>query len=309
MNKEIDILELEAGALSDNTRAVYLKGWNLYLNFRKEKNIKGSPLDLSEQRACEFLAWLCTPNGHSLSVASAMLFRQGLSRKLKEQGKPDPFQSIRLKNVRKGLLRKFGKAPRRVRALRENEILAMVVECGKSKIGRRDAAILAVGFSCALRRSEICGLAREDVKINDDFSMNILIRKSKTDKARKGQRVSVPPGKSIRPGATLYKWLTLSGIEDGPVFQTMKRGGGLRGLPMHHSDIPRLVKHYAALIGLDPKEVSGHSLRAGFVTSAAAHGARLDKIMEVTRHTQPQTVMSYIRDENQLQDHAGDAFL
>lgn len=40
---------------------------------------------------------------------------------------------------------------------------------------------------------------------------------------------------------------------------------------MHHSDIPCIVRHYAALIGLNPRDVGGHSLRADFVTSAAVH--------------------------------------
>ena len=78
---------------------------------------------------------------------------------------------------------------------------------------------------------------------------------------------------------------------------------------MHHSDIPRIVKYYAAQIGLDASEIAGHSLRAGFVTSAAAHHARLDKIMEVTRHRNPATVMEYIRDADAFADHAGERFL
>ncbi len=56
---------------------------------------------------------------------------------------------------------------------------------------------------------------------------------------------------------------------------------------MHPSDVVRIVKRYAEAVGLDPSKYSGHSLRAGFVTSAAIHRARLDKIMEVTRHTNP----------------------
>ena len=113
----------------------------------------------------------------------------------------------------------------------------------------------------------------------------------------------------MRPIQRLQDWLEVSGITDGPVFQTMRRGGKLRGRPMHHSDIPRLVKHYAKLSGLDEKEISGHSLRAGFVTSAACHNARLDKIMEITRHTNPSTVMKYIRDADSFTDHAGEKFL
>ena len=69
------------------------------------------------------------------------------------------------------------------------------------------------------------------------------------------------------------------------------------------------MKHYAKAVGIDPATVSGHSLRAGFVTSAAAHRARLDKIMAVTRHADPSTVMKYIRDADRFSDHAGAAFL
>ena len=65
----------------------------------------------------------------------------------------------------------------------------------------------------------------------------------------------------------------------------------------------------AGMIGLDPDEISGHSLRAGFVTSAAVHHARLDKIMEITRHSNPETLMKYIRDVELFKDHAGKDFL
>ena len=78
---------------------------------------------------------------------------------------------------------------------------------------------------------------------------------------------------------------------------------------MHHSDIARLVKHYVKAIGLDPSDYSAHSLRAGFVTSAAVHHARLDKIMEVTRHKSPAMVLKYIRDADSFKDHAGAGFL
>lgn len=78
---------------------------------------------------------------------------------------------------------------------------------------------------------------------------------------------------------------------------------------MHPSDIARLVKQYVRAIGLDPSDYSGHSLRARFVTSAAVHGARLDKITEITRHTSPRMVLRYIREAEAFEDHAGAAFL
>jgi hypothetical protein len=45
-----------------------------------------------------------------------------------------------------------------------------------------------------------------------------------------------------------------------------------------------IVKAYAARLGLDADVFSGHSLRSGFLTSAAARGASLFKMMDVSRH-------------------------
>ena len=308
---KLDLLsELEAEALSANTRIAYKKGWDLYLRFRTEARLKGDPLDIDEEKACEFLVWLCAPcgGGPALHPRSAMLYRQGVARAIREGGGANPFESVRAQAVAKGLLRRYGGPPRRVKALLAEDVVKMVELCRRETVrGVRDAAILALGFSCALRRSEICNLERPDVTIHDDFSMTVLIRRSKTDKENIGQKVSVPPGQHLRPGVLVSRWLAVSKITEGPLFQTLSRGGRLRGRPMHYSDIPRLVKHYAGLAGHDPKEVAGHSLRAGFVTSAARSGARLEKIMEVTRHVQLGTLLKYIREENQLSDHAGEA--
>ena len=73
--------------------------------------------------------------------------------------------------------------------------------------------------------------------------------------------------------------------------------------------MPRLIKHYSKKCGIDPRVMSGHSLRAGFVTSAAVHQARPDKIMEITRHTSLDMIMRYTRDANQFEAHAGEGFL
>jgi hypothetical protein len=42
--------------------------------------------------------------------------------------------------------------------------------------------------------------------------------------------------------------------------------------------------------GLDPHVFSGHSLRAGLCTSAAEHGARVWKMMDVSRHKSVNTL-------------------
>ena len=76
------------------------------------------------------------------------------------------------------------------------------------------------------------------------------------------------------------------------------------------SDVVALVvKRYAARAGLQVDDFSGHSLRAGFVTSAADRGADINRIMDVSRHVDPRTVRTYIRRADRYKDHAGASFL
>ena len=306
-----------ASELSENTRIAYQKGWDRFVDYCVSQNIS-NPLSAAPDEVARFLVQLAThpspQSGNVLSMGTVTLYKSAVNKKYMEAGKPSPTHHPMVRATLKGLARLKGSASRQVEALREYHIEAMIHACANTTIGKRDAAIIAVGFAGALRRSEICNLRVEDAEFidSDEGSFERLfltIRRSKTDQQGKGQKVAILDGRVIRPIHRLRTWLDISGITQGPLFQTMKRGGYLRGKPMHHSDVPRIVKHYAATIGLDPKDIAGHSLRAGFVTSAAVHHARLDKIMAVTRHTNPATVMRYIRDADAFADHAGQYFL
>jgi integrase len=70
-----------------------------------------------------------------------------------------------------------------------------------------------------------------------------------------------------------------------------------------------IVKRYADAAGLDVDSLSGHSLRAGFITSAADNRASISRIMEVSRHRDPRSVETYVRRADRYNDHAGDGFL
>lgn len=237
------------------------------------------------------------------------MYRAAINRRYAEAGAASPAAGSVVGDVLRGLARLRDDRPRRAKALRDHHLIAILELCPGTPIGLRDAALLSVGFAAALRRSELCGLRVDDVEFVRQDRMVVHIRRSKTDQAGAGHRVAVPDGKSVKPVSRLRTWLEATGIRGGALFRTMRRGGKPTVSPLHHSDVSRLVKHYAAQIGLDPEEFSAHSLRAGFVTSAAAHHARLDKIMEVTRHRSADMVMRYVRDANAFSDHAGAAFL
>jgi site-specific recombinase XerD len=69
------------------------------------------------------------------------------------------------------------------------------------------------------------------------------------------------------------------------------------------------VKAYAKRAGLDAQGFAGHSLRSGFLTSAAEAGASVFKMMEVSRHKSVDTLCSYIRRADLFNEHAGASFL
>lgn len=71
----------------------------------------------------------------------------------------------------------------------------------------------------------------------------------------------------------------------------------------------RIVKAYAGRVGLDEAAYSGHSLRSGFLTSAAEAGASIFKMMDVSRHKSMDTLRNYVRRADSFKEHAGAAFL
>jgi integrase len=73
--------------------------------------------------------------------------------------------------------------------------------------------------------------------------------------------------------------------------------------------VANVVKSHAGRVGLNAREFSGHSLRSGFLTSAAARGASIFKMMDVSRHKSMDTLRGYVRDADLFRDHAGAGLL
>ncbi len=58
-----------------------------------------------------------------------------------------------------------------------------------------------------------------------------------------------------------------------------------------------------------PAAFGAHSLRAGFLTSAARRGASVFKMRDVSRHKSMDVLQSYVRDADLFRDHAGAGLL
>lgn len=174
-------------------------------------------------------------------------------------------------------------------------------------LGLRDRAIILLGFAAALRRSEIARLEVRDVE-RTGRGLLLTIRDSKGDRARRGETVAVPRGRARCPVAALDAWLAAAEISAGPVFVRCD-GGRVGDRPLDGSSVGRLVRRRVAAAGLDASLFGAHSLRSGFLTSAAEQGASLWKLREVSRHRSTAALERYVQRRSLFDGHAGDGIL
>jgi integrase len=170
--------------------------------------------------------------------------------------------------------------------------------------GVRDRALLLLGFAGAFRRSELVALDVADLQETDD-GFRVLIRRSKTDQDGRGQTIAIVRGHHACPVKAVKAWLSAAGITEGPLFRPVAKGGRLSSHRLTDKSVCDLVKAYADRIGLNATDFGAHSLRAGFLTSAARRGASVFKMRDVSRHKSMDVLQAYVRDADLFKDHAG----
>lgn len=210
-----------------------------------------------------------------------------------------------VKAVWAGVRRRVGTAQRRVSPLTIERLRAIVAACDDDTAGLRDRALLVVGFAGAFRRSEVVALTTDDVEVTED-GLVVDLRRSKTDQEGAGRRIGLPYGSNpdTCPVRTLQAWLDHAGIEGGPLFRAVDRHGNIGSRKLSGHAVANIVKRRCAQVGLDPADYSGHSMRAGFATSAAAAGATETSIARQTGHKSMQVLARYIREGDMFRTNA-----
>jgi integrase len=218
-----------------------------------------------------------------------------------DRGLVSPAKDLLVKRTMQGIRRTFGVAQRRARALVKDDLLVLLVTVEKQKPMKaaRDRALLLIGFAGAFRRSELVALKVEDMTPHA-HGLEILIRKSKTDQEGEGRTVFIPLAKFEErcPVKALQRWLELAGIGEGPLFRPINRHDRVvTKQALTPQSVALVIKSAMARAkGIDAARlVSGHSLRAGFVTEAATVGMQTSAIMGQTGHASLEMLYRYIR--------------
>lgn len=148
-------------------------------------------------------------------------------------------------------------------------------------------------------------LARDEV----GDGMRVRIRRSKTDQEGQGHVVAILAGARLQTVKAVRTCLEAAGIIKGPVFRAVNRHGQTPPAALTGQSVALIVKRYAGPAGLPVADFAGHSLRAGFLTSAADAGADVFKMADVSRHKSLDVLRSYVRRAEMFKDHAGASFL
>jgi integrase len=139
--------------------------------------------------------------------------------------------------------------------------------------------------------------------------LKVNIRTSKTDQDGQGHIIAIPHGQKFPVTMALKKWLQMAQIHQGFVFRRVHKGGKTVGDALQPLAVSQILKSYITRIGYNADEYGAHSLRSGFLTEAAEHGASLFKILEISRHKSTDMILHYIKSAELFKDHAGKDFL
>lgn len=307
--KEIEyVKKLIDQQLAYGTKRVYQSDWRIFDAWCIERN---------------YHATNATPEIISMFIGSQFyegLHPSTLNRRLaaikfayKCLNKHSPTDDMLVKATLKGIRRDKKAPPVNAKKAATTPILKKMVQlCNTNTLKDiRDRALLLLTFAGAFRRSELVAVNVEDITFTNK-GMEIKIHRSKTDQEGEGYTKVIMPAKEDKmycPIITLKNWLDKSQIKNGALFRGINKHNQISKTRLSDDAVYYIIKRFALELGYGDDEISAHSFRAGFVTSAYENGALPTKIMEQAGMKSMQTVHRYIRHAERYENHAGEDLL
>ena len=292
-----EVMRYVLAATAENTRRAYRGDIADFMAF-------GGSLPATPEAIAAYI----TNRAAQHAVATISRRVVGIGRAHALQGHPDPSKSELVRAVMSGVRRTHGSPQRQARPLLREELVP-AIQHGQGMLGLRDRALLLMGFSAALRRSELVGLDVEHLeRVHEGIVVHL--QRSKTDQHGQGRRIAVPYGRtSACPVNAVDSWMKSAQIECGPLFRAINKSGRVGVSRLSAQSVSLIVKRHADALGLDPQAFSSHSLRAGLVTSAAKAGVSVSKIQAQTGHKSLAVLARYIRDASIFENNAAGLLL
>jgi integrase len=201
-------------------------------------------------------------------------------------------------------------AVRKAKPLLTDDLRAIIEGMDQqSVLAARDAALLSLGWAAALRRSELVSLDWQKlgdgggfVRVDDrGIVITLMASEASQDKA---EEIVVPRQNMPKACEALEAWAAYAQLGAGePVFRPIDRHENISAERLTDRSVARIVKDRVKQRGRSEAEaeelvelISGHSLRAGYATSAAARNMPAYRIQSHTRQKSADVVSGYVRE-------------
>ncbi|WP_209125739.1 site-specific integrase [Alkalihalobacillus sp. BA299] len=284
-------------SLAEKTKKVYTQVWRDFEEWCQEHQF--STLPALPETIVRYITVL-SENNKPATIKKKMA---AISQAHKTVGLASPIENEFVRKTFRGIQKEKGTKQTRKNPLLLEDLQKILEVVPNTKVGLRDRTIIIISFVGALRRSELTTVRVEDLERTRE-GIIVHINRSKTDTLAEGQEVSLPYGSNPKtcPIRTLERWLEVADITEGylfPSFDPRSKSGHI-----NDKTVASIVKKYCKKIGLDPDLYSGHSARAGFVTTSALKGIPERQIQRQTRHKNVATLQKYVRPTKQFSDNA-----
>lgn len=288
-----------------NTKRSYRSDWKQFSIYCLERAIE--PLEASPELVAMYLAYLHA-KGFSENTIGHRLWAINFA--FKASNLPTPADNEMVKATFQGIKRD----PLTIRVSHKNPLLPVdllpivnSISCSSNR-GRRDRALLLLGFAGAFRRSELLNLRVENLEFKSE-ALIITMYASKTNQEGHRETNVVVPGTTLCPIRELSSWLLKSGIKEGYVFRAISASDRVLRRSLSATALYYLFKKYMVDGGHKAKKFSPHCLRAGFVSAASDAGRSDSDIMMTTGHTDPRSLNPYRANRDRILNNAGRGLL
>ena len=131
-----------------------------------------------------------------LKVSTVQRRVSAISEAHARNGHPSPAGEWVVRNTMRRLRRDLGVPARGKNPVLVKDLKAMLARCPLTLAGRRDKAILLVGFCGAFRRSDLVNLDIEDLAKADE-GLVLMVRKERPTRSAKAGRSGFPTAKIL----------------------------------------------------------------------------------------------------------------
>lgn len=293
-----------------NTKRSYANDWKLWEEFHdwlgERTGHRVASTNVTKGMLVGFVVWLDTiklaaPNSIDRRITGVTVTARGLGVEVPKAATVAARQALKpLKHDPDRMARGRGKAA----AATPEQLRQMAAAIPEGLAGLRDRALWLMAFSIAGRSAEVAAL-RVDGIVHASKGLDVHVP---AVKGRPPRDIVVHYGQhpDTCPVRAWLTWRAAAGITHGPAFLPIDVWGNLGDRPLSPAACRDIIARNAERAGVAVR-LTGHSMRAGFITTSRVAGKREEKIRAQSGHAENSPAFwGYIREADKWTDAASE---